>query len=149
MITLELFWVGIISFCVFMYVLLDGFTLGISMLTWNMNDNDTKTALSAVLPTWDGNQTWLVLGAASLYGAFPQAFAALLEKLFFPLTLMILFLLLRGVSFEFFLKSTKYKARWKNILCIASLFVAITQGFILGNFVEGFDYHFFNLFSIL
>ena len=85
MLTLELFWISVIGFCVFMYVLLDGFTLGIGILNFNLNIKEAKTALSAVLPTWDGNQTWLVLGAASLYGAFPKAFAILMSKLYFPL----------------------------------------------------------------
>ena len=145
---LELFWIAIIGFCVFMYVLLDGFTLGIGMLTINMPENDLKTSLSVVLPTWDGNQTWLVLGAASLYGAFPKAFAILMSKLFFPLTIMVVFLLLRGVSLEFLLKA-KNKKNWQRVLSSSSLIIAIIQGLILGNFIEGFDYSFFNLFSIL
>lgn len=145
---LELFWIGVIGFCVFMYVLLDGFTLGIGMLAMEMEDNDLKTALSVVLPTWDGNQTWLVLGAASLYGAFPKAFAILLAKLFFPLTLMVVFLLLRGVSLEFLLKA-RNKRNWQTVLSISSILIAVIQGLILGNFIEGFDYPFFNLFSIL
>ena len=145
---MELFWISIIGFCVFMYVLLDGFTLGIGILNFNLTTKDAKTALSAVLPTWDGNQTWLVLGAASLYGAFPKAFAILMSKLYFPLIFMVICLLLRGVCLEFFLKA-KSTAKWQALLWVSSLIISLTQGLILGNFIEGFDQPFFNLFSIL
>ena len=148
MLSLELFWISIIGFCVFMYVLLDGFTLGIGILNFILNKQDAKIALSAVLPTWDGNQTWLVLGAASLYGAFPKAFAILMAKLYFPLIFMVICLLLRGVCLEFFLKA-KSSNKWQKILGASSLIISINQGLILGNFIEGFDHPFFNLFSIL
>ena len=145
---MELFWISIIGFCVFMYVLLDGFTLGIGILNFNLTTKDAKTALSAVLPTWDGNQTWLVLGAASLYGAFPKAFAILMSKLYFPLIFMVICLLLRGVCLEFFLKA-KSTTKWQALLWVSSLTISLTQGLILGNFIEGFDQPFFNLFSTL
>jgi len=137
---LPLVWAGIIAFCIVMYVLLDGVTLGTGMLLSFLNDHERDLAMSVILPTWDGNQTWLVLGAASLYGAFPTAFAALMPVLYIPLLLMVLALLLRGVIFEFRLKSTKEKKHWDTIFILASLYVALTQGLVLGNFIQGFDY---------
>jgi len=137
---LPLAWAGIIAFCIVMYVLLDGVTLGTGVLLPFLNNDERDLAISVILPTWDGNQTWLVLGAASLYGAFPTAFAALLPVLYIPLLLMVLALLLRGVIFEFRLKATAGKKHWDTIFFLASLYVALTQGLVLGNFIQGFDY---------
>jgi len=137
---LPLVWAGIIAFCIVMYVLLDGVTLGTGMLLPFFDSKERDLAMSVILPTWDGNQTWLVLGTASLYGAFPTAFAALMPVLYTPLLLMVLALLLRGVIFEFRLKSTRDKKTWDIIFILASLYVALSQGFVLGNFIQGFDY---------
>ena len=83
-------WAGIIAFCVLMYVVLDGFTLGAGMMMGFLNSKERSIAMSVLLPTWDGNQTWLVLGMASLYGAFPAAFSLLLPILYLPLMFMVL-----------------------------------------------------------
>jgi cytochrome d ubiquinol oxidase subunit II len=138
-------WAGIIAFCVLMYVVLDGFTLGAGMMMAFLDDKERSIAMSVLLPTWDGNQTWLVLGMASLYGAFPAAFSLLLPMLYLPLMLMVLCLLLRGVVFEFRLKSTDGVARWDFIFIVTCVLVTLIQGSILANMIEGFDGHGFQM----
>jgi len=135
---LPLIWILIIAFCIIMYVILDGFTLGTGILMPTLNEQQRGIAVSVLLPTWDGNQTWLVLGSASLYGAFPSAFSSLLPALYLPLLLMVVCLLLRGVVFEFRLKAKEGRKVWDTIFFLASLLVTLIQGAILGNFVQGF-----------
>lgn len=148
---LILAWAAIISFCIVMYVILDGFTLGTGMLLAKLNEHEKDLAMSMILPTWDGNQTWLVLGGASLYGAFPLAFSALLPAFYLPLMFMVIALLFRGVAFEFRLKSEKNKKHWDTIFCFASAVSAFIQGTIVANLVQGFNNsHFYlNPFAIL
>jgi cytochrome d ubiquinol oxidase subunit II len=136
---LALIWLGIIAFCIIMYVILDGFTLGTGMLLPFLNDKERDIASSVILPTWDGNQTWLVLGMASLYGAFPLAFSILLPLFYLPLLLLVVSLLFRGAAFEFRLKAPEVKHRWEIIFVIASITATLIQGYIIGNFVEGFS----------
>lgn len=135
----ELAWGAIILYCIVMYVILDGFTLGTAIMLPFMSDEEGDIAMSVILPTWDGNQTWLVLGFACLYGAFPLAFALLMPALYLPLLLMGIGLLFRGVAFEFRLKSKEYRRRWTWVFFFASLFIAGIQGAILGDFVTGFQ----------
>lgn len=157
--TLDLVWLLIIAFGVVMYVVLDGVTLGTGLLTPFLSKDERDIATSVVFPNWDGNQTWLVLGGASLYGAFPLAFSLILPVLYLPLMLMVLGLLFRGVAFEFRLKSKgDNKLNWDTVIFLASLLVAAIQGLIMGNFVEGFvfsthpllvsDKEFFSPFSL-
>lgn len=144
-------WAGIIAFCVLMYVILDGFTLGTGVMMSFMDRDERNIAMSVILPTWDGNQTWLVLGMASLYGAFPLAFSTLLPILYMPLTFMVIFLLLRGVVFEFRLKAHLGMRRWDILFVCSSILVALIQGVILANVIQGFDNRPFELnwFSVL
>lgn len=135
---LALIWGGIIGFCIVMYVILDGFTLGTALLLPLINEKQRNFAMSVILPNWDGNQTWLVLGTAGLYGAFPLAFSLLLPNLYIPILIMGLALLFRGVAFEFRLKSKEHRKYWDYALCIGSLVATVVQGMVLGNFVEGF-----------
>ncbi len=148
---LVLIWAGIISFCIIMYVLLDGFTLGTGILMPVLSEHERDIAASMILPTWDGNQTWLVLGLASLYGAFPLAFSVLLPALYLPLLLMAILLLFRGVVFEFRLKSDVGKSRWDMIFFFASICITILQGLIVAKVVRGFGSSeaFINAFSCL
>lgn len=136
---LPLAWAGIIAFGIVLYVILDGFTLGTGMLLPLFDANERDLAMSVLLPTWDGNQTWLVLGGACLYGAFPMAFSLLMPLLYLPLLVMVVALLLRGVVFEFRLKATTDRPYWDKIFVISSALVTLVQGLILGNFVEGFE----------
>ncbi len=137
---LPLAWSFVIAFCIVVYVVLDGFTLGTAILMPFFNDKQRDLAMSVVLPTWDGNQTWLVLGGASLYGAFPTAFSVLLPTLYIPLLIMVIALLFRGVVFEFRLKDRAHVKYWDIIFTLSSLFVIFIQGIVLANFVIGFEY---------
>jgi len=120
-----------------MYVILDGFTLGTGILLPFLTHEERDQAMSVLLPTWDGNQTWLVLGGASLYGAFPLAFSLLLPHFYLFLFLMVTALLFRGVVFEFRLKAEAGRKIWDGIFALASLIVTLIQGVILGNFISG------------
>lgn len=136
---LPLAWAFVIAFCIVMYVILDGFTLGTGMMVPFLKPEERDLAMSVLLPTWDGNQTWLVLGGASLYGAFPLAFSILLPTFYLPVFLMVIALLFRGVVFEFRLKAAPPGRRiWDGIFALASLIVTLIQGVVLGNFISGF-----------
>lgn len=135
-------WVSIIGFCIIMYTILDGFTLGTGLLFPFIKDPSQKDiAMSVILPTWDGNQTWLVLGVASLYGGFPLAFSLLMPILYFPLLLMVICLLLRGVAFEFRLKAKgEHRKYWSWLFSIGCLGATLSQGLLLGSFIHGFNH---------
>jgi cytochrome bd ubiquinol oxidase subunit II len=97
-----MFWVSLLAVSILLYVLLDGFDLGIGMLLSLANSEARKDAmLSAVSPIWDGNETWLVVTAVILWGAFPVAYATLLPAFYLPLLVMLAGLILRGVAFEY------------------------------------------------
>lgn len=136
---LALIWIAIIAFCIIMYVVLDGFTLGTGMMMLFLSPSERDLAMSTILPTWDGNQTWLVLGMASLYGAFPLAFSILLPIFYLPLLVMVVAILARGVAFEFRLKTKTATHRWDAVMIAATIIATLAQGFILGNFIQGFD----------
>lgn len=129
----------IIGFCIIMYVLLDGFDLGIGILFPFFNDRDKSLMMSTILPVWDGNQTWLVLGVAFFYGAFPRAFSMMMPALYLPLLIMVISLLLRGITFEFRLKEKRYRWVWNYIFFLSSIVITFSQGILLGAFVAGFD----------
>jgi len=137
--TLALIWVGIIAFGIIMYVILDGFDLGIGILTALIPDEHQRDLMiSVILPVWDGNETWLVFGAAALYGAFPIAFSTILPAIYIPIFVMLIALLFRGVAFEFRLKAIKSKRFWEYCFFFGSLVTAFVQGIVLGTFVQGF-----------
>ena len=129
----------IIGFCIIMYVLLDGFDLGIGILFPLVNDHYKNLMMSTILPIWDGNQTWLVLGVAFFYGAFPIAFSMIMPALYLPILIMVISLLLRGITFEFRLKEKKHRWIWNNIFFISSIIITFSQGILLGAFVSGFS----------
>jgi cytochrome d ubiquinol oxidase subunit II len=131
-------WAGIIAFSVFMYVLLDGFDLGLGILFPFMDDEaERDIAMNSVAPIWDFNETWLVLGAAGLFGAFPMAYAALLPAFYLPLLVMLIALVFRGVAFEFRFKVHEHKPLWSRAFFFGSLFATFSQGVVLGTFVHG------------
>lgn len=135
---LPLAWAFVIAFCIVLYVILDGFTLGAGILMPFLTASERDEAMSTLLPTWDGNQTWLVLGGASLYGAFPLAFSILMPIFYLPIFLMVIALLFRGVVFEFRLKALPSGRKiWDTIFAMASLMVTLIQGVVLGNFICG------------
>lgn len=135
---LGLAWICIIAFTFFLYIVLDGFTLGIGMTFPFLSTNEKDLAISAILPTWDGNQTWLVFSLAALYGMFPIAFAFILPKIYLPVLLLAVMLLFRGICFEFRLKSKKGVKNWDRLFCISSYMITFIHGYLAGQLVIGY-----------
>lgn len=132
---------GLIAFIVIMYVILDGFDLGIGILfPFTDSEKERDQMMNAIAPVWDGNETWLVFGGAMLYGAFPKVYGTLLPLLYMPLMLMLIGLIFRGVSFEFRFKANKSKHIWNWAFSLSSIAAAFFQGIVLGCFVQGFPY---------
>ncbi|MDH2012547.1 cytochrome d ubiquinol oxidase subunit II [Pseudomonas juntendi] len=138
-IDLPLIWAVIIIFGVMMYVVMDGFDLGIGMLfPFVKGEHDRDVMMNTVAPVWDGNETWLILGGAALFGAFPLAYAVVLEALYLPLILMLIGLIFRGVAFEFRFKAKPAKRHlWDKAFIWGSLVATFSQGVALGAFIEG------------
>jgi cytochrome d ubiquinol oxidase subunit II len=135
---LPVIWFGIIGFGVFMYVLMDGFVLGIGVLApFAEDDKQLDQMMNTAAPIWDGNETWLVLGGAGLLAAFPRAYAIMLSGLYLPVLLMLIALVLRGVSFEFRFKAATSKYLWGRCFAFGSIAAAFAQGVMLGAIVEG------------
>ncbi len=131
---------SILAFIVIMYVVLDGFDLGIGILfPFTKNEKERDQMMNSVAPVWDGNETWLVFGGAMLYGAFPLVYGVLLPILYMPIMLMLIGLIFRGVSFEFRFKADRSKVLWNWIFAISSIGATFFQGVILGCFVQGFQ----------
>jgi cytochrome d ubiquinol oxidase subunit II len=137
---LPLVWLGLIAFSIFMYVLLDGFVLGTGIIfSLAPSHEHRNTMMTSVAPIWDGNETWLVLGAGGLFAAFPLAYAVVLPALYLPFTVMLLGLVFRGVAFEFRFKDRSHRGIWDRAFQIGSVVATFAQGTILGTFVQGFD----------
>jgi cytochrome d ubiquinol oxidase subunit II len=133
-------WTFILALSVFMYVLLDGFDLGVGIMFPFAADDDTRTlVMNTVAPIWDGNETWLVMGGIGLFAAFPIAFAIIIPAMYFPILLMLLGLIFRGVAFEFRLKEHKSRFLWNHAFFWGSLVATFSQGIVLGSFVQGFE----------
>jgi cytochrome d ubiquinol oxidase subunit II len=138
-IDLPLIWAVIIAFGLMMYVIMDGFDLGIGILFPFVGDRDDRdTMVNTVAPVWDGNETWLVLGGAGLLAAFPMAYAALLSAFYLPLVAMLAGLIWRGVAFEFRFKATEaHRPFWDKAFAWGSYIAAFSQGVALGGFING------------
>jgi cytochrome d ubiquinol oxidase subunit II len=138
-IDLPLVWAVIILFSIMMYVVMDGFDLGIGMLfPWFPDKADRDVMMNTVAPVWDGNETWLVLGGAGLLAAFPLAYSVVLTALYLPLALMLIGLIFRGVAFEFRFKTAAGKRRkWDYSFTLGSFAAAFFQGVTLGAYLEG------------
>ncbi len=135
---LPVVWFGVIGFGVLMYVLLDGFVLGLGILApFAEDEHQLDHMMNTAAPIWDGNETWLVLGGASLLAAFPKAYALILSSLYLPVLMMLVALVLRGVAFEFRFKAQRSKFVWGWAFALGSLCAAFWQGVILGAIVEG------------
>src|ERR1700757_1999014 len=133
-----MFWVAILAVSMLLYVLLDGFDLGVGMLFGLARGEDRRRAmLSAVLPIWDGNETWLVVTGVILWGAFPVVYATLLSAFYLPLLVMLAGLILRGVAFEFRNKTERMRWVWDVSFAGGSFVAAVVQGMTVGALVEG------------
>ena len=138
-IDLPLIWAVIILFGVMMYVVMDGFDLGIGLLYPFLPDKtDRDVMMNTVAPVWDGNETWLVLGGAGLLAAFPLAYSVVLTAFYLPLILMLLGLIFRGVAFEFRFKADDaHRPWWDKAFIGGSLVATFFQGVTLGGFIQG------------
>lgn len=138
-IDLPLIWLLIIGFGIMMYVITDGFDLGVGILFPFIKDREHRDAMvNTVAPVWDGNETWLVLGGAGLMAAFPKAYAVLLSAFYVPAILMLVGLIWRGVSFEFRFKADDaHKSFWDKAFMLGSFVATFCQGVILGAFIQG------------
>ncbi|HZH28408.1 MAG TPA: cytochrome d ubiquinol oxidase subunit II [Azospirillaceae bacterium] len=136
--TLTLIWTGIIGFAVFMYVLMDGFDLGLGILfPFAPTDTDRDVMMNSVAPIWDFNETWLILGAAGLFAAFPVAYTVILPALYLPILFMLVALIFRGVTFEFRFKARTSRWLWDRSFHFGSLVATFMQGVALGTFIQG------------
>ncbi len=134
---LPLIWAGVIGTAVAMYVILDGFDLGIGILfPFSTNEGERDQMMRSIAPFWDGNETWLVLGGAGLFVAFPRAYAILMPAFYLPVIVMLLALVFRGVAFEFRTVSNS-KTLWNVAFSVASTIAAFAQGVILGGLIKG------------
>ncbi len=137
-IDLPLVFAAIIAFGVIMYVVMDGFDLGVGILYPFFKDrSDRDVMMNTIAPVWDGNETWLVLGGVALFGAFPMAYAVILPALYLPLMLMLVALIFRGVAFEFRFKAERTRPLWDFAFAAGSTVATFCQGLALGAFVQG------------
>ena len=133
-----MFWVAILAISILLYVLLDGFDLGIGMLFGLAHGEQRRHAmLGAVAPIWDGNETWLVVTGVVLWGAFPVVYATLFSAFYLPLLVMLAGLILRGVAFEFRHRSERMRWIWDWSFAGGSFAAAFIQGMTVGALVEG------------
>jgi cytochrome d ubiquinol oxidase subunit II len=132
-------WAVILSIAVLMYVLLDGFDLGVGILfLFRKQQEDRDLMVTSVAPIWDFNETWLVLGSGGLLAVFPLAFSVIMPAVYFPILVMLIGLLFRGVAFEFRDAPGAKKPLWDTAFTYGSLLATFAQGVVLGNFIKGF-----------
>ncbi|HZK99605.1 MAG TPA: cytochrome d ubiquinol oxidase subunit II [Caulobacteraceae bacterium] len=132
-------WTAILGIGVFLYVLLDGFDLGVGMLYGLAPDTASRNLImNSIAPVWDGNETWLILGGVGLLAAFPLAFAIIIPAVYFPVAIMLLALVFRGVAFEFRFRDAERKGVWDHAFFYGSIIATFAQGIVLGAFIQGF-----------
>ena len=155
-----LFWAAVLAISTLLYVVLDGFDLGIGILFAGARDEARRESMmSAITPIWDGNETWLVATGVVLWGAFPVVYATLLSAFYLPLLLMLAGLILRGVAFEFRHRTERWRWLWDASFAGGSLVASFMQGLTVGALVEGLpisnghyvggDFGWLSVFSVL
>lgn len=138
------FWLPLIFFCVMgiavlAYVLLDGYDLGVGILSPFVKGTDRDKMIASIGPFWDANETWLVLGVGVLLVAFPMAHGVILQHLYLPVMVMLIGVALRGVSFELRVKmKEQHRSLWDRLFFVGSLLMALSQGYMLGRYISGF-----------
>jgi cytochrome bd ubiquinol oxidase subunit II len=131
---------GLMGLAVLLYVVLDGYDLGVGILSGTVQGEHRDRMIASIGPFWDANETWLVLAVGLLLVAFPQAHGAILGELYLPVAGLLLGLILRGVAFEFRAKSSVgYKAWWDRAFVAGSTLAALMQGYMLGLYIVGFE----------
>nr|WP_010133565.1 cytochrome d ubiquinol oxidase subunit II [Microbulbifer agarilyticus] len=140
---LPVVFIGLMGLAVLVYAILDGYDLGVGILL-PMGEQDElqrDTMIASIGPFWDANETWLVLAVGVLLIAFPEAHSVILMHLYIPVALMLVGLIMRGVAFDFRAKAAvDHKLAWDRTFKIGSLITTLTQGYMLGQYVMGFDY---------
>jgi cytochrome bd ubiquinol oxidase subunit II len=133
-----MFWVAVLAVSILLYVLLDGFDLGVGMLFGVTREEEARRSMmSAVAPIWDGNETWLVVAGVVLWGAFPLVYSILLSAFYLPLLLMLAGLILRGVAFEYRSRTERMRWIWDASFAGGSLAATFIQGLMVGALVQG------------
>ena len=136
--TLAMFWAGIIALSILIYVVLDGYDLGVGILFGTTKDEDYRDhMIASVAPFWDGNETWLIVVGASLFGAFPIVYSVFLSAFYLPVLLLLVGLIFRGVAFEFRDRSENNRRLWDWGFFLGSLVVAFVQGAAVGAMIRG------------
>lgn len=134
---LPIIWALLIGVAVAMYVVLDGFDLGIGILfPFLRKEAERDQAMNSVAPFWDGNETWLVLGGGGLWVAFPMAYAIIMPALYLPVIVMLLALIFRGVAFEFRWVAKPHHRKWDLAFTWGSIIAAFSQGLVLGGLLQ-------------
>jgi cytochrome d ubiquinol oxidase subunit II len=130
-------WLGLVGLVVILYVILDGFSLGVGLLFPTAKDEEERDILmNTIAPVWDANQTWLVFGGGALFAAFPMIYTVLFSALYIPLLTLVFGLIFRGVAFEFRANSNR-KGPWNKAFFFGSLAAVLTQGLVLGGYLSG------------
>lgn len=138
---LPLFFVAVIGLSLLVYIILDGYDLGVGMLLMLADEDEKDQMIASIGPFWDANETWIVLGVGVLLIGFPAAYGLVLTTLYLPATLMLMGLILRGVSFDFRAKAkTQYKTMWNRLFATGSFIAAACQGWMLGAYVMGLEF---------
>lgn len=130
-------WMALVGLVIILYVILDGFGLGIGLLFPTAdNEEERDTLMNSIAPIWDANQTWIVFGGGALFAAFPRIYTVLFSALYIPLLTFLFGLIFRGVAFEF-RANTRHKKPWNRAFFIGSLVAVLGQGFTLGGYISG------------
>src|SRR5213075_2645228 len=126
-------WAFIIAFAVFVYIVMDGFDLGLGILyPLFPAKTDRDVIMNSVAPVWDGNETWFILGGGGLMAAFPLAYAIIMPAVYVPVIAMLLALIFRGVAFEFRWRDPRHRRYWDFAFGVGSVAAALAQGITLG-----------------
>ena len=137
---LPVFFVSAMGLALLIYVILDGYDLGVGLLLPFADDDEKDTMIASIGPFWDANETWIVLGVGILLIAFPHAHGIILTSLYLPVTAMLMGLILRGVAFDFRVKAgAEKKSMWNQLFFIGSLIASMSQGWMLGAYITGLE----------
>lgn len=138
---LPIVFVFLMGLSILLYVILDGYDLGVGILLLGANDTQKDQMIASIGPFWDANETWLVLGIGILLIAFPIAHGQILTALYLPVAIMLIGLILRGVAFDFRAKAhVNHKHAWDRAFFVGSLIASLAQGYMLGLYIMGFEH---------
>ena len=136
-VSLAYFWAAVIAGSILIYVVLDGLDLGVGILFgWTGDEDHRRQMMNVIAPFWDGNETWLVLIGAALFGAFPQVYAIFLPAFYLPVLVLLLALIFRGVAFEFRYRTMRMRPLWDWGFALGSTVVAFVQGAAIGAMIN-------------